>query len=843
MGFEDYCHISADDVLTRLSSSLDKGLSQPQAAALLAERGPNEVLEVRVQWWQILLRQFKSSFVYLLIFAAALALLLGERTDALLITSFVVINSLLGFVQEYRSETTVQSLKKLTQGRARVRRDGVDRTISNAELVLGDIVVLDTGDIAPADLRLLRTHNFLVDESILTGESIQVSKTERQLEAPVSQPYEAMNTVFKGTSVLNGRAEGVVVSTGKDTEIGKISRFITDTKKTSAFQQNIDRISKFIIWLVVGTLVLVVFVHRLVYADNPRSFTDLILFSIALTVGVIPEALPLVTTFSLSSSARKLAKQKVVVKRLSSIEDLGSIQVLCTDKTGTITQNKLAVSDVLPLDTGLDSILIGGLAISNVYEEESLPNNAFDLALLAKLSAADKRALTQHRLVNEIPFDPTRRRSSVLVEKDGQQQLIVRGSPEEMLALDAHLSPQEKDATLAWIAGQGVRGRRTLAISTTAWSGDSQYGEQDEASNIRICGIVAFVDELKPTTKDVVIQARSLGVRLVVLTGDDPIVAGAVGYDASIIAAPDQVLTGAAFDRLSPPEQTSAVTAYNVFARVSPQQKFQIIQLLQERFQVGFLGEGINDAPALKAAHVSLVVESAADIARETADIVLLEQDLGVIIEGIIEGRKAFANTVTYIRATLLSNFGNFYAVAFASLMVPYLPMLPVQILTVNLLSDLPMFSISTDNVSRDDLRNPKNYDTREILMIATLLGAVSTLFDFVIFGTFQRFGERVLQTNWFIGSIATELVLLYSIRTNKLFFKASAPPSKPVVLLTLGALLMAVVLPFTRMGAELLHFVRPTTAHLAILLAIVVGYFASTELVKLLYYKYLDHH
>jgi ATPase, P-type (transporting), HAD superfamily, subfamily IC/ATPase, P-type (transporting), HAD superfamily, subfamily IC len=842
MGFTDFCLLSESEVLEKLSSNLERGLSQQQALKLLAENGPNDLKKNEVKWWQILLRQFKSSFVYLLIIAAILALILGEKVDAILIASFIFINSILGFIQEYRSESTIKSLKKFTQGKARVRRDGVERTIVNSELVLGDIVVLETGDIIPADIRLLKINNFLVDESVLTGESVQVSKIGQKLDKPVSQPYQAQNIVFKGTSVLNGKAEGIVVSTGKETEIGKISRLISETKKESAFQKNINKISKFIIWLVVATLFIIIVINYFIIRNNTRSFVDLIIFAIALTVGVIPEALPVVTTFCLSSSARKLANQGVVVKRLTSIEDLGSIQVLCTDKTGTITQNKLTVSQVLTVNENTDPVFIASLAISNIFEKESLPNNSFDLALLAKLEDAKKTELSNYSLVYEIPFDPNRRRNSVLVKRGGDSKLIVRGSPEEMVNMDVHISKEEKESILAWIKSQGELGRRTFGISIADWNSSSEYTEQDEANSISICGIISFIDELKPTTKDVVAQAKSLGVRIVVLTGDDPVIAGAVASEASIIEKREDVLTGAEFDNLSKDEKISIVKRLNVFARVSPKQKFEIIQLLQESYLVGFLGEGINDAPALKIANVSLVVESASDIARETSDIVLLKHDLGVIIDGIVEGRKAFAKTVTYIRATILSNFGNFFAMAFASFIIPYLPMLAVQILTVNLLSDFPMISISTDNVSIKDLKNPKNYNTKDIIIIALLLGIVSTLFDFIMFGTFQRFGEGILQTSWFVGSIATELVLLFSIRTNKIFFKANARPSNTIIILSVVALLITVALPFTGIGVSLFHFVRPSLAHLGILFLIVLGYFLTTEFVKNLYYRFIEH-
>jgi Mg2+-importing ATPase len=834
------CIKTTEEVLRMFDSDPEKGLASEQVARAQQVQGTNEIKAQEVRWWQVLLRQFKSSFVYLLVGASLISWFFGEHLDAMLIAAFILINSGIGFAQEYRSELTIKSLKKFTVGKARVRRDGVDRTITATELVKGDIVILETGDIIPADLRVLRTHDFLVDESVLTGESLQISKISERLEKAVDQPFQATNLVFKGTSVMSGTAEGVVVATGKDSEIGKISHIITETKKESAFQKNINRISSFVMGMVGITMLLLLSTHLILKGGGTKSFTDLIIFSIALTVGVIPEALPLVTTFSLSSGARKLAQDSVIVKRLTSVEDLGSVQVLCTDKTGTITENKLSVVDILRIDETADPIFIGSLAVTNIFEKQSLPNNAFDLSLVARLDETAKKALHDYRLVNELPFDPTRRRNSALVERAGARLLVVRGSPEEMVALDAHLDESQKKEILQWIVAQGKLGRRTLAISKEDYRGDEEYDERMESGHIHLCGIIAFVDELKPTTREVVERAHALGVRLVVLTGDDPVVAGAVGAEAGIIPDSREVMTGAAFDALGDKEKRQAVEKISVFARVSPTQKYEILQVLKEKHQVGFLGEGINDAPALKSAHVSLVVESAADIARETADIILLKQDLGVIIKGIYEGRKVFHNTVNYIRATLLSNFGNFYAVAFASLIIPYLPMLPVQLLTLNLLSDFPMFSISTDNVAEKDLQVPKNYNTREIIAVASLLGVVSTLFDFIIFSVFQRFGQAVLQTYWFIGSVATELVLLFSIRTNRIFYKAGTYPSRTILLMTLLALCTAVLLPFTAFGDSVFHFVRPSWNYVVVLALIVIGYFLCTEFVKYLYYHYL---
>ncbi|MDF1520420.1 MAG: HAD-IC family P-type ATPase [Brevefilum sp.] len=842
MGFSKFSHLSQDEVLEKLSSGFPEGLSDSQVKQKQNEYGLNEIKDTATPWWKIFLRQSKSSFIYLLFAAGILSFLLGERVDATLIFLFIFINASIGFIQEYRSETAVQSLKKFTEGRAKVRRESKESLILSSDLVPGDVVILETGDIVPADIRLLDVSHFLVDETILTGESIQVTKKSQKLDQPISEPYKAENVVFKGTSILNGKAEGVVIATGRETEIGKISKFITETKRESAFQKNIDRISKFIIWLVIVTIFVVLGIHYFI-DDSTRSFIDLIVFSIALTVGVIPEALPLVTTFSLSKGAKILAEQNVVVKRLTSVEDLGSIQVLCTDKTGTITENKLSVSDTYVINSDFGSLAFSGsIAIRDIYGKEVQPNNAFDLALIAALDEEEKNQLNAFHFINEIPFDPSRRRSSVLVEKDENQFLIVRGSPEEMILLDPSFSEDDRLSILQWLQQQGKLGRRTLAISMKKWEkGGEEYSVEDEETNIKISGIVSFSDQLKPTTRSVVEQANELGVRLVVLTGDDPIVAGAVAYDANITDNRENVITGENFDKLSLGEKRVELSRTNVYARVSPKQKYEIIQLLQEEYLVGFLGEGINDAPALKAANVSLVVESASDIAREASDIILLKSDLGTIIDGVIQGRKTFYNSLTYIRATLLSNFGNFFAVAFASLIIPYLPMLPVQLLLVNLLSDFPMFSISTDNVGKEELLRPKQYDSRDIIVIASILGVISTLFDFAMFGIFQRLGEAQLQTYWFIGSILSELVLLFSIRTKKIFFKASTRPSNTIIILSSFAFVTTIALPFTSIGQSWFHFAHPTWSNIGIILIVVLLDFIVTEIVKVVYFKYID--
>ncbi len=836
-----YCNLNVDQALDNLHSHPTSGISTHQAKQYQRKFGYNEINSNSVNPIQIFLRQFKSSFVYLLLGASVLAFFLGEKLDSIIIVVFITINALLGFVQEYRSEHTVALLKKYMSGLVQVRRDNKDKSIESRELVPGDIIILSTGDISPADVRLINHQGLIVDESIMTGESNDVTKTIDVISKPVDKIFQARNLIFKGTSIKSGKALALVIATGKNTQLGTITKLVQETHSVSAFEQNINHFSQFILRLVLGTLVIMVVLHLLIKPET-TSFTDLIIFSIALAVGVIPEALPLVTTFALSRGAKRLAQHKVVVKRLSAIEDLGSIDVLCTDKTGTITQNDLTVNQAFLIED--DLMLYGAYGISNFDDTKQLPNNSFDIAILKHLKDTEKKTLYKSKILSEIPFDPDRRRNSLVI-KSGLEQpfLVVRGAPEIIVSHCKNITQDKRNEINKWIEARGQEGNRCLAVALRPDTSPSLHTQDIELNNLKLAGIIAFHDPLKPSTISSIQSAHKLGVSVKIITGDGPQVAGAVGFAAGVIDSPALVCVGSEFEKLSSIQKQKAVEKNNVFARIMPQQKYEIIQLLQNNHQVGYLGEGINDAPALKIANVALVVKGASDIAQDAADIILLERNLKVIINGIEEGRQTFTNTIKYIKATLLSNFGNFYAVALASLMIDYLPMLPIQILLVNLLSDFPMISISTDNVEQDELRNPKSYDVKEIILVATLLGLVSTFFDFVLFGTFHKFSAPILQTNWFIGSIITELILLYSIRTRKVFYKASRLPSYPLMILTTLAIIITLVLPYTNVGQTVFHFQPPTFNHLIIIFAIIIAYFITTETVKLLYYKYIAPH
>ncbi len=833
MTFFQYATCTQEEIEKNLDTTLSHGITDSSAEKRLREDGLNEVTADRIFWWQIAIRQFKSPFIYLLLCAAGIVYIIGEYIDASVIVGFVAINTLLGFYQEYRSEQSLRALQQFISPRASVLRDSSWHTIDSRNLVRGDITSIRTGDLVPADVRILDTDQCIVDETTLTGESIPVQKISDSLKEIPNSLYESHNLCFSGTSVVGGSAVAVVVKTGKETAMGKIASLTLETTKESEFSRGIGRFSSFILRLILVTLVFV-FVANILIKGEGADLLELLVFCIALVVSVVPEALPVVTTVSLSRGALKMARQNVIVKRLSAIEDIGGIEILCSDKTGTLTENTLQVTDLSP-GADPDLMFYASLTVSDSNEK----TEPFDIAIEKKVEeirGGDNSTLIR---LSEIPFDPKRRRNAVLIHSDRETFMIVRGAPEVLMDLSSSLADEGRDRQNTWLFEKGRAGQRTIALAKKNFpSGKESLSPEDE-KDLQFLGMIAFTDPIKPSTYHAVRKAKQLGVQIKIITGDSPFVAGAVGKEIGLIDDPGHVLSGADLLLMPDDKRARAILDHHVIARVTPEQKYEIIETLQKTHTVGFLGEGINDAPALKRAGVSMVVESASDIAREAADVILLARNLEVIIDGIESGRAVFANSIKYLKATLASNFGHFYAIAIGSMFISFLPMLPLQILLVNLLSDFPMITIATDTVDETEIEKPGKYEIKSIVLIATLLGVVITVFDLMYFAFFFHQGEPVLQTNWFIGSILTELVFLFSIRSRLPVYRAKRP-SGYVMILTGIAIVCTILLPYTIFGQVIFHFTPPTMVHLGIILGLVGAFFVCSELVKTMFYRYV---
>lgn len=841
-----YSEKSINDILKELNVSQD-GLSEKEAQIRLLHYGSNEIKEGKLSALNIFWRQFKSPFIYILLGAALISLFLKEFIDTVMIFVFLAVNGFLGFYQEYKSEKLIQKLKLLIRANAKVRRNGKIEIIEKSKIVKGDVVIIEKGDVVPADIRIVKSQNLIMNESILTGESKSVFKNVDVLSG-VKNIFEAQNMAFMGTTVVSGSAEGLVVATGKDTQIGKVSEIVSHIERKSGFENMVLNFSKFVLNLVLATLA-ILFVANLVLKGFDINISQTLLFTLALAISVVPEALPVITTVTLSRGALKLAKEHVVVKRLSSLEDLGNIEVLCSDKTGTITKNELELKEWISWDK--DKCFLFGAVLPSGYDKKTLKENEFEFAVWQKLNEDNRSALTNYKILWHEPFDPEKRIAATVFFDHIQKKnyLVLKGAPEEVFERSKFISINDNNEKIEKYKNElrdkfkefGKSGFRVLAVAVKEVSDKEDYCD-DLADDFSVLGILGFYDPLKPTAKDAIALAKKLNVEVKIITGDSLEVAEFIAGEAGILSHGEKGILGSSLESLTGEDFTRAVLGFKVFARISPEQKFKIIQEIQKYKPAGFLGEGINDAPALKLANVAIVVDSGADVAKEAADVIMLRKDLKVIVDGISEGRRIYTNIIKYIKYTLTGNFGNFYAIAGISLITPYLPMLPSQILLTNLLSDLPLMSVASDNVDHGELKKPSHHNIKDIALISVILGLVSSLADFAFFGMFFRFGEQNVQTMWFIESILAEIILIFSIRTRLPLLK-SRRPSKLLIVSCIAAAVITVFLPFTLIGQKLFHFSRPTVEFMLMIAGLLAVYFVLTEAVKVWYYKFYISH
>lgn len=795
------------------------GLSRLEVVKRKQQYGKNILPTKEYSFLTLLGRQLKGIFNILLFVAVIVTFALGEPVDASFILFFIVVGVGLGLFQEHKSNTAAEKLKSYLVNTITVIRDSKECELPVADIVPGDILKLETGDIVPADCVIRQATGLRVDETTFTGESVPVVKIATDSTSP-----ETENILLQGVTVISGTAFVEVTATATKTKLAQIAKTVASVQNESELTKGMDRISFFVMKTTFVTLAVVILANIFIEGRG-IDIPQLLIFSIALAISVIPEALPLVMTFSLSRGALILAKKNVIVKRLSSVQDLGSIELLCTDKTGTITDNHLVYqNNYLIPHCPYHPLLLARLASNDLAGRNPEP---FDHAVDEALDSEQRNEITRYELIEEESFDPAIRSNGSIVKRDdGRTVHIRRGSPEYFFAQGLI----KKVVIESWMETEENLGRRVLGVS------------YDDGRGPKFGGFLSFVDTIKKTTKSTIEAAKKLNVAITIVTGDSLRVAEAVGRETGLITTEDEVIEASIFFALSADKQNELASHIRVFARTTPEQKLQIIKLLKTKFTVGFLGEGINDAPALKMAHVSMVVQSASDVARETADIILLKSNLNVIIDGIRHGRETHANTLKYLRATLVSNFGNFYSLAISSLFITFLPMLPKQILLLNLLSDVPMMAIAYDNVSATEVAQPQRYNFRSMYMVFIVLGLVSTCFDFLWFFLFYKISPEVLQTNWFIASVLTEILLVLSIRSMLPIEKAGRP-ANVIIYLSIISIACAIAIPLIPVTATFFAFTTPTWSHLGLIVSLALVYVVVSEIAKRILVKFMTKH
>ncbi|HEV7172359.1 magnesium-translocating P-type ATPase [Pedococcus sp.] len=816
-------------VVTAQTSDAFLGLTETEAAERLVAVGPNALRDHGARMWPVLARQLRSPLLVLLFATAGVSFAVGDRTNAVIIGLILVASVGLGFGNEYRAERASQALHSTIRHTVVVTRDGRLRKVDVVELVPGDLVHLSLGGVVPADIRLLEATSLECDEAVLTGESLPVDKDV----APAGEQAglaDMTSMAWMGTVVHAGAATGVVVATGTTTEFGRIAAGLGERQPETDFQAGLRQFSGLLLKVAI-VLTVMILVTNIVLR---RPVIDAVLFSLAIAVGITPQLLPAIVSTSLAAGSRQLARRKVLVKRLVCIEDLGDMDVLLTDKTGTLTVGSLTFLEAVgAAGEPCPQAAVLGLVASDVEQSGGtvVGGNPLDTALWQALPGD---ASSGYVRLGELPFDHVRRMTSVVARTaDGSGLLVVKGAPESVLAACVEVGA----AALQTLSSLYAQGSRVIAVATRP-AGLITVPTPAEEQHLNLVGFLVFQDPPKADAAGSLKRLAALGVSVKVATGDSLEVALRLCEDMGLDAG--RPISGAAIDALSDDELTTAVAGCNLFARISPEQKARIVRALRHRgHAVGFLGDGVNDALALHQADIGISVDTATDVAKDGADILLLEKSLDVLADGVAEGRRIFANTIKYVLMGTSSNFGNMFSAAAASGILPFLPMLPSQILLNNVLYDAGQLTIPTDNVDEEQLRRPSHWDIAFIRRFMLFFGPLSSLFDFMTFGIMLgplHAGADLFRSGWFAESLATQTLVIFAIRTRRIPFLRSRP-STALTLASLAVVAAAAVLPLTPL-AHLLGFARPPGAFYGALAGMVLAYLILVELGKKVFFK-----
>lgn len=840
-GEAPYWSQDASTLATTLGSG-PRGLTSNQAAVQFALVGPNSVEDApRLSAFRLLLRQFESPLVLILALAAAISLVLEQWVDAAIVLAIVLGSSLLGFFQEYRASTAVEELKKRLALMCRVMRDGVEQVVPVSTIVPGDHILLSAGNLIPADGLVIEAQDFLVSEASMTGESFPVEKWPGIIspDAPIAA---RTNAVFLGASVRSGTAKILAVKTGRRTEFGAIAARLRARPPETDFARGVRQFGYLLIRVMVVIVLFVLTVNLLL----DRPVIESLLFAVALAVGLSPELLPAIISVTLSAGARAMGKRGVIVRRLDAIENLGSMDILCTDKTGTLTEGTIVLSDVL--DAGnRPSDEVRRLAFLNATFETGI-ENPLDAAIVA---AGESAGLTIRGLtkIDEIPYDFMRRRLTIVVAEDdspSQHLFVTKGALSNVLDICSLLDRAGVEVPLdagrraeleAVFKAKGAEGFRVLAVATRQVAAKADYDRDDERE-MTFRGFLIFYDPPKADAKRTIYDLNRLGIRIKVISGDNRYVtahlAEAVGLDAK------SMLTGEELATLKDEALWHLAPRTDLFVEIDPQQKERIVRALQRTgHSVGYLGDGINDSPALHAADVGISVEEAVDVARESADIILLSRDLDVLRSGVEDGRRTFANTLKYISITTSANLGNMVSMALATPLLPFLPLAAKQILLNNFLSDVPSIAISSDNVDPDRVSQSQRWNIKEIQKFMVVFGLISSVFDLLTFAVLLlvfHANEATFQTSWFMISLLTELAVVLVLRTQKSAFGSS--PSRLLLWSTLAVAAATFTIPFLGALSSVFGFVPLSAFQMGAVIAIVLGYIVATEVAKAWFFQ-----
>jgi P-type Mg2+ transporter len=829
------------DELLRSLRTTAAGLTQAEAEERERTTGPNEVAQERREGWPVrLLKIIRNPLVILLTTLSAVSFSTGDARAGTVMAGMVLLSVGLRFMQEARADAAAAKLKAMIHVTATVIRDGEAKEMPLRDLVPGDVIKLSAGDMIPGDVRVLSAKDLFVSQGSITGESFPVEKFHDPQAKAASSPTELNNTCFMGTSVESGTATAVVVTTGIQTYLGSMAGSITEAQAPTSFDRGLSRFT----WLMIQLMAVMVPLVFLINGFTKHDWKSAFFFAMAVAVGLTPEMLPMIVSVCLAKGALAMSRKKVIVKRLNAIQNFGGMDILCTDKTGTLTEDRVVLQrhcDVAGRET--EAVLLDGYLIS--YFQTGL-KNLLDRAILDSPDFHGQAVVEKYKKLDEVPFDFTRRMMSVLVEDpEGKAILFTKGAPEDVFQqcshfeLDGKLSPMDPNLMVGLkeqYANLSNDGFRVLAVARKELAGNQACAKDDERDLV-LKGYVAFLDPPKKTAGPAIEALHKHGVTVKILTGDNDLISRKVCHDVGLSA--DPMLLGVDVEKMSDADLAVAAEKTTLFARLSPAHKQRVIRALRGKGHVvGFMGDGINDAPALRAADIGISVDTATDIAKESADLILLEKDLMVLEGGVIEGRKVFANIVKYIRMGASSNFGNMFSVLGASAFLPFIPMAPIQVLTNNLLYDISQVPIPIDSVDEEQVARPRPWNIDEIKRFILFIGPISSIFDYTtffvmlyLFKCWDPSRAPVFQTGWFVESLMTQTLIIHVIRTNRIPFLQSRA-SWPLTVTTLCIMAFGMWLPYSPL-APALGLTHLPRMYWPILLLTLLAYVGLTQVIK----------